>query len=387
MDPLSATASAIALASECRRAFCETRRIFRRLKAARQTIYNLDHEVKLMTLSLEEMQRSIQRHVNVLSGSDRKSICDAVDDCRRLLVEVRERLERVQRREGFWVNVAMLWREQDFDDLLRQVDRKKGLLKVLIDGLNMNSMATMVSLVRDSVKDMKASSRKSGDRSPRSESESTSASEASMTEFSFDSELLQSRAYRFSLTAGRRSQRLRGVSIEPEEEADPELPPLLPWQPVTEDDVPISSDTLVPDMEYRHPPSTKRSQLDLWSNPESSSDSPPVAKSIDGLGQSYTASYPKLLTKRGALDLCEPPSMVRIYEDTRLVEASADDNTELISPSLQDMSLLTLEDSGNSRNVPENAAPVSKEARDRRLEVHRYRRLARRKRLQGGGHE
>ncbi|RFN50819.1 hypothetical protein FIE12Z_4895 [Fusarium flagelliforme] len=238
MDPLSITSASVALAAAVFKCAIHVKHIVGTIADAPDTLSDLAEEAQLIQGVLQGVEDALRDNQEAISRCKVDDVFSiAVKGCRATLACIKQEFELLFNRSDWKSRFMVLWKEDDMKRLLGRLDRKRESILLLLQLLNLSSMRQVRALVakkqgaltvakeditaliptywscRDTILD---SLDKETVDSIYADWENRD-SLLSTTEFDFDYELINTRAYRRALT---QAQTRKPRQLPPRRESD-----------------------------------------------------------------------------------------------------------------------------------------------------------------------
>ncbi|KAJ4251439.1 hypothetical protein NW762_011422 [Fusarium torreyae] len=220
MDPLSITSASVGLAAAVYKCAIEVKRIVGAIADAADSLSDLAEEAQLIQGALQGVEDALKDNQEAISRYKIEEVFSiAVKGCRATLECIKQEFELLFNRSDWKARFMVLWKEDDMKKLLGRLDRKRESILLLLQLLSLSSVREVQALVakkqsalivakeditaliptywscRDTILD---SLDKRTVDSIYADWE-TRESKLSTTEFDFDYELINTRAYRRAL--------------------------------------------------------------------------------------------------------------------------------------------------------------------------------------------
>ncbi|EMT70534.1 hypothetical protein NOF04DRAFT_5704 [Fusarium oxysporum II5] len=220
MDPLSITSASVALAAAVYKCTIEVKKIVGTIADAADSLSDLAEEAQLIQGALQGVEDALQDNQEAISRYKVEEVFSiAVKGCRATLACIKQEFELLFNRSDWKARFMVLWKEDDMKKLLGRLDRKRESILLLLQLLSLSSVREVQALVakkqsaltvakeditaliptywscRDTILD---SLDKETVDSIYADWENRE-SKLSTTEFDFDYELINTRAYRRAL--------------------------------------------------------------------------------------------------------------------------------------------------------------------------------------------
>ncbi|KAI7772146.1 hypothetical protein LZL87_009309 [Fusarium oxysporum] len=238
MDPLSITSASVALAAAVYKCSIEVKKIVGTIADAADSLSDLAEEAQLIHGALRGVEGALQDNQEAISRYKVEEVFSiAVKGCRATLACIKQEFELLFNRSDWKARFMVLWKEDDMKKLLGRLDRKRESILLLLQLLSLSSVREVQALVakkrsaltvakeditaliptywscRDTILD---SLDKETVGSIYADWENRE-SKLSTTEFDFDYELINTRAYRRALA---QAQAKRSRELPPRRELD-----------------------------------------------------------------------------------------------------------------------------------------------------------------------
>ncbi|KAH7244425.1 uncharacterized protein BKA55DRAFT_647451 [Fusarium redolens] len=238
MDPLSITSASVALAAAVYKCAIEVKKIVGTIADAANSLSDLAEEVQLIQGALQGVEDALQDNQEAISRYKVEEVFSiAVKGCRATLACIKQEFELLFNRSDWKARFMVLWKEDDMKKLLGRLDRKRESILLLLQLLSLSSVREVQALVakkqsaltvakeditaliptywscRDTILD---SLDKETVDSIYADWENQE-SKLSTTEFDFDYEFFNTRAYRRALA---QAQAKRSRQLPPRKELD-----------------------------------------------------------------------------------------------------------------------------------------------------------------------
>ncbi|EWY91943.1 hypothetical protein FOYG_08868 [Fusarium oxysporum NRRL 32931] len=238
MDPLSITSASVALAAAVYKCGIEVKKIVGTIADAADSLSDLAEEAQLIQGALQGVVDALQDNQEAISRYKVEEVFSiAVKGCRATLACIKQEFELLFNRSDWKARFMVLWKEDDMKKLLGRLDRKRESILLLLQLLSLSSVREVQALVakkqsaltvakeditaliptywscRDTILD---SLDKETVDSIYADWENRE-SRLSTTEFDFDYELINTRAYRRALA---QAQAKRGRELPPRRRID-----------------------------------------------------------------------------------------------------------------------------------------------------------------------
>jgi hypothetical protein len=138
MDPLSITASAVALGFKFGKTILDLKEVFSRYHEVPQSLEDLEEEASIIRSSLAQLQRVLQQHPTLVRTPNLQNVFDlAVKGSEATLLCIESEFSSLMARSDWRAKISALWKEPDMIRLVRRLERKKASIVLLIQCLNM----------------------------------------------------------------------------------------------------------------------------------------------------------------------------------------------------------------------------------------------------------
>ncbi len=138
MDPLSITASAVALAASVLRAVLFVKDAVDQFQDAPAVARDIQDEIKIVQAALLHVETALQRDQQAIWRFRLRDVFDlSVEGCRDALHHINEELKALFVREDWKASFALWWNAGDIRRWLGRLETKKGSLTLLVQALNL----------------------------------------------------------------------------------------------------------------------------------------------------------------------------------------------------------------------------------------------------------
>ncbi|KAG5793748.1 hypothetical protein H9Q69_007212 [Fusarium xylarioides] len=148
MDPLSITSAAVALAATVYRCAIEVKKIVGTIADAADTLSDLAEEAQLIQGALQGVEDALQYNQEAISRYKVEEVFSiAVKGCRATLACIKQEFELLFNRRDWKARFMVLWKEDDMKKLLGRLDRKRESISLLLQLLSLSSGREVQALV------------------------------------------------------------------------------------------------------------------------------------------------------------------------------------------------------------------------------------------------
>ncbi|KAK4101324.1 hypothetical protein N658DRAFT_72063 [Parathielavia hyrcaniae] len=153
MDPLSITASAIALAANVLRSAAYIKNAADEYRNGPSVTRDIEHEVKIVQAALRQVEAVLQRDAQAMSRLGLQDVFQiSVAGCRDTLQRIGGDFEALFGRRDWRVRLAVWWNGGEIRRLLATLDTKKGSLMLLVQALSLHSVQDLQELLQQNTR-------------------------------------------------------------------------------------------------------------------------------------------------------------------------------------------------------------------------------------------
>ncbi|KAF9881491.1 hypothetical protein CkaCkLH20_00637 [Colletotrichum karsti] len=219
MDPITLVTATASLAGAVLTASLKIKNTLDHLENAPQNVCDIAEEIYAVQYALSQVEDVVRRDPNVI---DRLALEDvfalAVKGCHATLQSIHKEYEELFEKKDWKTKILVLWKDGEMTRLLGRLDRKKATLTLLTQTLNLRSTQDIKDLLVQNQSTLIAARQDSFESIPNKATQSPRArisepleddesgdvfgdneSVLSTTEFDFDFDLINTRAYRRAL--------------------------------------------------------------------------------------------------------------------------------------------------------------------------------------------